>query len=244
MFFKFLLFLSLVGISQIYADDRFEIMIEAGAAFQTRNDIKVPSKSGTMVAADQIDNGPFAHYRIEGHYRFKKNHAYRAVYAPFEIEVTGRLKNFVNFNDQNFSPDEDININYKFNSYRLSYLYGIWGFDKDQLNFGLTLKVRDADIRYSQTGRTTNYDNVGVVPLFYFEYQKDFATNWIVNFNMDAAAASQGRAFDAALKLRYQLSNLGKIGFGLRTLEGGADNDKVKTFSWFHYGVVDWVVSF
>lgn len=241
---KTLFILAVVFSFCAHSQENFQIMIEGGAAWQTRNDIKIPSNSGSTVAADQIDNGPFAHYRIEAFYRFKKHHSLRAVYAPFEIDVTQRPTGAVNFNNVAFNANEDLKINYQFNSYRLTYLYGLFGFDKDQLNIGLTLKVRDADIKFSQGALSTNYDNVGLVPLFSFEYQKSLGANWSTNFFVDAAAASQGRAIDAALKLRYHLGELGKVGFGLRTLEGGADNDKVKTFSWFHYAVVDYVLSF
>ena len=61
---------------------------------------------------------------------------------------------------------------------------------------------------------------------------------------MDAAFASQGRAIDIALKFRHNFSPDYNIGFGARSLEGGADNDKVYTFSWFNYAVIDFVGRF
>lgn len=241
---KYLLILAMTFGTCVESQENFEVMIEGGAAWQTRNDIKIPSSNGSTVSADQADRGLFAHYRIEAFYRFKKHHSLRAVYAPLKIDITQRPAGVVNFNNVAFQANEDLKIHYQFNSYRLTYLYGFLGFDKNQFNLGLTLKVRDADIKFSQGSLATNYDNVGLVPLFSFEYQKMHSTNWSTHFFVDAAAASQGRAIDAALKLRYHWGRLGKIGFGVRTLEGGADNDKVKTFSWFHYAVVDYGVSF
>ena len=69
-------------------------------------------------------------------------------------------------------------------------------------------------------------------------------SSWLFHFNMDAAAAPQGRAFDLAFKARKELSKNYQLGVGVRTLEGGADNDKVYTFSWFNYAVLDLVGTF
>ncbi len=63
----------------------------------------------------------------------------------------------------------------------------------NQLNLGFTGKVRDAETTFSQLGVSSSYDNVGFVPLLYFEYQKSLGTNWNFNLTMDAAAAPQGR---------------------------------------------------
>ena len=45
----------------------------------------------------------------------------------------------------------------------------------------------------------------------------------LLNFNMDGLAAPQGRAFDMAIKLKYDFSWNWSIGAGYRMLEGGAD---------------------
>ena len=50
-------------------------------------------------------------------------------------------------------------------------------------------------------------------------------------------AASPGRAIDFALKVHYDLNDRWNVAVGYRTLEGGADNDKVYTFAWLHYAV-------
>ena len=118
------------------------------------------------------------------------------------------------------------------------------GFGIDQLNLGVTAKVRDALTSFSQDGRTKAYDNVGIVPLIYFEYQKSFGQDWTANLTMDAAYAPQGRAIDAALKVRRNLDENLSFGLGARTLEGGANNEKVYTVSWFTYAVADLVYAF
>lgn len=217
----------------------FELIVETGTVWQSRNDIQIPPPTGTRLAIDEFNTGPFFHYRLEGFYRFNDKHALRALVAPSDIEVTGRANQSTVFNGKTFSIAQDLTIRYQFNSYRLSYIYGFGGFGSDQINLGFTAKIRNASTTFTQGDQTTTYDNVGFVPLLYFEYRKALDENWEFHFNMDAAAASQGRAIDAALKLRRKIAEKMKLGLGLRTLEGGADNDKVYTFSWFNYAVAD-----
>lgn len=226
------------------ANSTIDLMLEGGAAWQHRNDIEIPPGIGTRYEIDQADQGPFPHYRIEAYLRLNKKHALRAVYAPFNIEtkeVTGKT---IVFDGQTYNGTDELIVNYKFNSYRLSYLYGFKGFGADQINFGFTGKIRDANTEFRQGNTKSNYDNIGFVPLLYFEYQKSFSSNWHFNLVIDAAAAPQGRAVDAAFKFRRLIGAASAIGFGLRTLEGGADNDKVFAFSWFNYTVLDIVIGF
>jgi len=58
-----------------------------------------------------------------------------------------------------------------------------------------------------------------------------------LTFEGDALAAPQGRAEDVALSLSYDITEKVSFRLGYRLLEGGADNDKVYTFSLFHYAV-------
>lgn len=242
--FAFVLMGSVVFATEAYAEDNFDILIETGAVWQSRNDVQIPSNSGTRLEVDEFNDGPFYYYRIESYYRVNQKHALRLVYAPFEIEVTGRPGKAVVFDGQAFSDSEDLTIRYKFNSYRLSYIYGFWDFGDDQLNLGFTGKVRDAKTTFSQSNISESYDNVGFVPLLYFEYQKTLNSNWNLNFNVDLAAAAQGRAVDAALKARYKFREKSSLGVGVRSLEGGADNEKVFAFSWFNYALLELKLSF
>ncbi len=245
VYFLFCVSVTVIGLGiPANASEDLSVFVEGGAAWQNRNDTQIPPASGTRLQIDQFDKGPFLHYRLEGYYRLNENHALRAVYAPYQVEVTGRADRNVQFNGQNFPNTADLTVNYKFNSYRLSYLYGFWGFGKDQLNLGFTAKVRDAETTFSQPGISSSYDNVGFVPLFYFEYQKAMGQKWSLNLTIDAAVAAQGRAIDAALKARRQFGRSSSLGLGWRGLEGGADNEKVFAFSWFNYAVLEWATHF
>lgn len=228
-----------------YAKNNIDLTVETGAVWQNRNDVQIPPNSGgTRLEIDGIDDGPFFHYRLESVYRFNDHHAVRGLYAPSELNVRGRASQDVNFNGTLFPNTQDLAVNYQFNSYRVSYIYGFWGFGENQINLGFTAKARDAKITLSQGTTNESYKNFGLVPLIYFEYQKNFASKWFLNFQVDAAVAPQGRAIDAALKVRRKICENSTLGLGFRTLEGGADNEKVFTFSWFNYVVLDLKTNF
>ncbi len=222
-----------------------EVMVEGGGVWQYRNDLQIPpTTQGSRVALDQVDSGPFSFYRLEGYWRFAKNHGARVVYAPFKITLNNRPTNDIEFNGQSFSAGEETEYTYQFNSYRLTYFYAFWGHGDDQLNVGFTAKIRDADTIISQAGQKQNYDNVGFVPLLYIEYQKKLGGDWLFHTSFDGLAGGPGRAFDWSFKLRRKISKLATVGLGTRFLEGGADNDKVFSFSLFHYALADIIFHF
>lgn len=228
----------------VSAQNKFDLFIETGGVWQSRNDTQIPPGTGTRFEVDKFNQGPFFHYRLESYYKINQNYALRLVYAPFNIIVTGRADGPVVFNGQTFLNTEDLTIRYQFNSYRLSYVYGFWGFEADQLNLGFTGKIRDAKTSFSQQVLSSSYDNVGFVPLIYFEYQKALGVNYTLNFTADAAAAPQGRAVDAAIKVRRPIGANSSLGLGVRSLEGGADNEKLFTFSWFNYALLELRLAF
>ena len=240
-----LIFISFILITSFsFAENNLSLMLESGAVWQNRNDTKISPTTGTRIALDEFSDGPDFHYRMEAYYKINTRHSLRLVYAPLNISVGGRRATDTVFNDTRFSTAEDLDIEYKFNSYRISYIYSFWDSEDDKLNLGITAKIRDAKTTFAQTGLSSTYDNIGFVPLIYFEFQKALAKKWKINLTLDGAYASQGRAIDAALKLRRDFSEKSSLGLGFRTLEGGAENEKVYTFSWFTYAVADLVIEF
>lgn len=220
------------------------VMLESGGVWQHRNDVKIPGNTGDRVDFDEFDQGPFFHYRAELFWKLTEKSTVRFLYAPLNAVVTGKLIRNVNYNNQTFTSGQDLEVDYTFNSYRVSYIYTFLGTGDSQFNLGISGKIRDAEIKFKQGSQESSYDNVGFVPLIYLEMQTALSSNWLINFNMDGAAAPQGRAFDISLKLRRKLSKNYQLGLGARSLEGGADNDKVYTFSWFNYAVLDLTCSF
>ncbi|MBC76041.1 MAG: hypothetical protein CME64_08485 [Halobacteriovoraceae bacterium] len=241
---KFLL-LTLIAPLTLSAQDKFQISVEAGQVWQLRNDLQIPNDdAGTRIELDEIDQGPEGFYRLEGYYRPAKNYGFRVLYAPLTLKLSNTPDSSVNFNDRTFSAGSEIDYEFKFNSYRLTWFYAFWGHGDEQFNLGFTGKIRDADTKLSQGSTSTNYDNVGFVPLLYLEYLKPLSDKWSFHFSFDGLAGGPGRAFDFAFKLRRDFDKYGALGAGLRTLEGGADNDKVYSFAFFQYALLEWSIGF
>ena len=227
--------------SSLYAIE-FEWMLEAGTVWQNRNDFQIPpTLEGTRVFLGDIDDGPFLHYRSELYARLSERHGVRLTVAPFSVSFNQRIDQPIAFQDTQFLANRDTDFNYTFNSYRLTYFYAFWGHGDRQLNLGLTAKIRQAEILVRQGALTQSFEDLGFVPLIYFDWRQPLSDNWALLFNFDGLAGGPGRAIDVALKLRRKLGDSAWLGLGYRTLEGGADNDQVFTYSWFNYAVADLV---
>ena len=81
-------------------------------------------------------------------------------------------------------------------------------------------------------------DDLGFVPLLHLAARYRINDRWSFDADFDGLAGGPGRAFDAAIKLQHDLTDRWRIGAGYRTLEGGADNDTVYNFAWFHYAFI------
>lgn len=222
------------------SESKWEIVLESGAVWQSRNVVRIVPETGTLVEFAPFNKGPFLHYRAEAFYHFNSRHRLRLLYAPFSIGVSSTPTEDVRFNSTNFLAGSELNINYKFDSYRLSYIYRLFEQSQHSFDLGFTLKVRNADIRFSQGSSSDNYSNVGVVPLLYLAHEWSWNETWGLYTSLDFAAAPQGRALDLECLVRREWRSGDSLGLGYRTLEGGADNEKVFSFSWFHYGILQY----
>ena len=148
----------------------------------------------------------------------------------------------INFKGEVFSKSTETEVFYKFNSYRLSYRY-LW-IDRPSLRtyLGFTGKIRDAEIKLTQSNTSKSNPNIGFVPLFYLRVDW-LPIDWLTFvFEMDALGASQGRAIEGALKGRVSLNQALGLSFGHRVLEGGAENKRVYAWSLisFTFLSLDW----
>lgn len=214
--------------------------VEGDLSWQSRNDQRVPGNSGTDFSISDFDTGPFPAYRVYLGHIWNDRHELRALYAPLEFETSGRFSKQVTFVNTDFAADTRTEISYKFNSYRLTYAYHFDPNSDWKFALGFTGKIRDARVRVSQGTLSDQKSNVGFVPLVNFQAHRDLGENWRFRFDIDGLAAPQGRAFDAALFFERLIKEESQLCFffGYRTIEGGADNDKVYNFAWIHKAVV------
>jgi hypothetical protein len=210
------------------------IELETGFATQSRNDVRIPSTGGTDVSITQGALLPFV--RVQATLQLAERHELRALWAPYNVRGSFTPTGAVNFNGENFAANVPIDTQYQFNSYRLTYRYRISADDaRLYLAAGVTVKIRDAYIRFTQGPLTTVNANVGPVPLLHVHLRYRLCEQWDVLFDIDGLAAPAGRAFDAYLGARYSPSESWYLGAGYRTLEGGASNDTIRNFTWLHY---------
>lgn len=217
---------------------RLQIELEAGPVWQSRNDVAIPGDTGDQFALDDLAGaGPFPYGRIIVDWNIAQRHSVRALVAPLELSGTDTLDRSVSFDGTTFAAGQRTKATYKFNSYRLTYRYLLgcgcdWSF-----HVGVTAKIRDAKIELQQGDLSARNTDLGFVPLLHLGFEKRLSKRWRFAADFDGAAAPQGRAFDLAAKLYYDVDDHWSLGMGYRMIEGGADNDTVFTFAWLHQAV-------
>ncbi len=156
--------------------------------------------------------------------------SYTLLYAPLELDYKFVSEKPFYFNNTVFARDSLTSVKYKFNSYRAGVRRN-YGTKSNRFYLGGLLKVRDAKICTSQGIIENCYDNIGPVPLLNIGLEKSFG-HFFLHSNIDGLYSSKGSAYDANIELGLNL-NLLSLSFGVRTLGGGADNDKLINFARF-----------
>ena len=219
---------------------RFFIEFETGAIWQGRNEIQIPDTvAGTRFSlADIQDSTPIVQRRVEATWNPGRRHALRFVYQPLGFSGTGSFATPVLFAGGTFAPDTSVGSDYKFDSYRFTYRYLFYESSTWRVSAGATAFVRDAKVELRQAGTTASDSNLGIVPLISLNVEYRFTPRWTAVVDVDGLVAPQGRAIDAAAKIRYNLTDHWSLSAGYRTFEGGVDNSERFAFGWFHFAVV------
>lgn len=213
--------------------------IESGAVFTGYNKVRIPGNTGTRFSLNNDLKGQTEGFiRLKGNYTLAQKHTFLLLYAPLKTDYSGKFENEIVFAGKTFQPQTDINGEYKFNSYRLTYRYNLILQPRVEFGIGFTAKIRDASIRLSSPGLQAEKTNVGFVPIIHIRLAWAFAENTRILLEGDALAAKQGRAEDFLLALQYQLSDQFAIHSGYRILEGGSDGSSVYNFALFHYAAI------
>jgi len=151
--------------------------------------------------------------------------------------ATEGLGKEVFFAGEVFDPTASTDATYKFSSYRFTYRYRFYNGDTWRWKIGFTGFVRDARIALRQGNTFAEDTDVGFVPLVHLKGEARLSDSWRFNLDFEGLGASQGRAFDIVAKMGYALSDNWELGFGYRTIEGGADVERVYNFAWLHFAV-------
>lgn len=202
--------------------------LEVAAAWQLRNDFAVPGEGGTLVRLP--DDGPAPAGRATLTWNRWERWSLRIVAAPYSSDAVVVPTEPVLFEDAVFPAGEPVEVDYRFNSWRAGGFYRFAPRGNWSLRAGLTLKVRDAEIALSTGEISASNANTGLVPLLYGGARWERGRH-AFDVDIDAAAASQGRAIDLAVRGEQRLSDRTSLFLGARILDGGADNEEVFAFA-------------
>ena len=213
-----------------------EADIEAGVVLASRNDIRIPGNTGSDLSlVNDLSTSPAPAFRIRLGYRIADRHLVSALYAPLQINARGTVNRDISFAGGTYPSGSPLLAVYRFDSYRLTYRYSMVWADGLDVAAGFTAKIRDAETSlYGVEARRKT--NTGFVPLInvHVAWRPNNGDFGLV-FDADALAAPQGRAEDVLIAATWRVRDGVDLRIGYRTVEGGADNDEVYTFAWFHY---------
>lgn len=220
--------------AQTRAGSTFDI--EAGAAWQDRNDVQIPNDAtGTRFGLDRIaGSGPFFAPRVQFTTGLAPRHELRLVAAPFGIKESGNLDQAVNFQGQRFVAG-GVSVKYRFDSYRATWRYTFHDAGPWTWKAGVTGKIRDAEITLTQGGVSSSKSNTGFVPLLHVYGERRLDNRSRITFEGDALASGRGRAIDLSLRYVHDLGDRLSGFAGVRILDGGANSDSLYNFARFHY---------
>ena len=145
----------------------FEIELEGGPVWQSRNDVQIPNDiNGTRFSLlDIAGKGPQPAGRAYLTWNISRRHSLRALLAPLSITETGMIAAPVDFAGASYDAGTPVEGTYKFNSWRLSYRYRFTDNERLSLFLGVSAKVRDAKVELTQAGTTSEKTDIGFVPL-------------------------------------------------------------------------------
>ncbi len=209
--------------------------LESGAFYTNMNDIR-NGTNGTLFSLKndfQTPVSPFLRLRV-GYLSYGKNH-FSFLFAPLKIIETGTIEKDILFDGKNFVANNQIEVIYKFNSYRFTYNRRIISKDNFKFGLGLSLKIRDAGVSLKNKELFIENFSIGFVPLINLITNWDISQKMGVDFFGEGLAASKGRAIDLALSGRYSFTKNLQGNIGYRLLEGGANGTTRYNFIQLHF---------
>lgn len=218
---------------------RVGLDVEAGAVWQSRNDVEIPNdgSASRFSLVDVVGTGPWPAARVYLTWHPGERHALRLLAAPLSVSGTGAAASPLRFAGATYAA-APLRATYTFNSYRVIYRYRLRADERRAVWIGLTGKIRDATIALEQGAVTSRKDDLGFVPLLHFSGEWQPHPTWRLGLDADAIAGGPGRAEDAAVTIGRDLGRGWSVQTGYRLVEGGADVPDVYTFAWLHYAVV------
>lgn len=236
--------LGLVIMLTIFSSKAFahQINIELGKTKTSHNYFQLPNNDSNEVNLpdDKYDNS----YRVKAIIDLADDKFLYLLYAPFASEYNFTSNQSFQFDNTNFSSNQQTKVSYKFNSYRVGYFKKFNHSAKFQYWLGGVLKIRDAKIKVNQAGASDEYKNIGVVPLIGLGAQYFVSDKISLFSHIDTLGFGQGYAYDFNGEVQYHFDKKNALGIGYRTFGGGVDNDTLMNFARFESYYVSYLRDF
>jgi hypothetical protein len=221
---------------------RWSVDIEAGPVFSGYNNVRIPGDTGTLFSlTEDLHARTALGLRARLSKTFGDRHWVSVLVAPLRVRSRGTLDRDVLFAGGRFTARlAELEALYRFDSYRLTYRYGLVRARRFRLDLGLTAKVRDAEISLDYRHVMlpgASKKNTGFVPLISFRADWQLGPRLGLVLDGDALGVPQGRAEDVTAALRVGFGDRVDARVGYRMLEGGSDVNQVYGFALFHYAV-------
>lgn len=238
--FIYPVFMSLLlvgGLSErVYAAEGFTGSVQGAVVFTGYNDVALPGDSGTKISFyDELETGTGFSPRVEAGYEFSFPLYAGIMASTLRLDADGTLDRAVKFDNKTFPSGTDVKATYRFDSYRATARYYFFDNGTLRAGAGFTAKIRDAEITLEGGGQKGDLKNTGFVPVLNLYLQWIISPSFSLLVYGDGAWSPYGRAEDFFAGADWKINDNFSLMAGYRVLEGGADNDKVYTFSMFHY---------
>jgi hypothetical protein len=207
--------------------------VEGGVALVGYNDVRVPNDGGSTISLTKdVGIPPDGYFRAQAGVELGR-HSVQLTWAPLQLEGEGVLPSTVSFAGATFDGGTNARAIYQFDSYRLTYRYGIVRGKRWEVDLGLTAFLRDAQISLDGVpGGVQDSTDTGFVPLLSFRVAWWPTERLGVVLDGDAIAGSPyGRAEDVLLAVQWRVKPGIVARLGYRIVEGGADVDQVYNFA-------------
>lgn len=215
---------------------------ETGIGWQGYNDVRIPGDGGNLFSlTDDLDPGSAPSYRVRLGWNVTDRHTVFALFAPLRLDATGVAPTDIQFYGGTYPAGTQVYGTYRFDSYRLTYRYGLVRGQGIEVDLGLTANIRDAAISlYGAAFRVRS--DTGFVPLLSCRVAWNFAGDFGLLLDGDAIAGGPGRAEDVLLAVTWRLRDQLALKAGYRIVEGGADTSAVYNFALINFAVVGLIV--
>lgn len=209
---------------------------EGGLAIPGGNDVAIPGDTGTPVSfTDDLTTSPapVARLRVGA---VLGRHTVFALAAPLRLTARGRLPHDVEFMGTTYAAGSEVRAGYRFDSYRVTWRYGLLRSSPWEGDLGATLKLRDAAISMAGPAGVEEKTNLGLVPLLSFRLAWWASPRLGLLLDGDALVGPNGgRAEDVLVAAQWRIREGVLARLGYRLLEGGADAESVYNFALVHF---------